>query len=415
MKKLYILVLFFCFTGISQEVKVFKIQGNKKTKSSLIAKLCKIKSGNILDSIQMEEDVRRLKRLPALAHAYYKVKKIALGYEVVYEVEENFTIIPSANVYLTHNDELAYKLGLYEFNALGQNITFGGFYQKNIYDSYGILFRAPFLFGKKLGVAVNYKNQTTQEPVFLDSGKAYYEYSNVSYEALGLYQFDFKNRIELGMAFFNEGYNYLTGETDPEVSQNFDVDKVRYKGIYEYNDINYHFQYVSGFKSLLNLEYINSSKDVLPDFVIGWNDFSYYRRIGAKGNWASRLRLGLATNHKSPFAPFSLDNNLNIRGVGSIVDRGTGTVVINTEYRHTLIDKNWFVLQSNVFVDLGSWRKPKGDFGDFVDAEIYRVYPGVGLRFMHKRIFKAIFRIDYGYGITKNDTHGLVFGIGQYF
>ncbi|CAN0603634.1 unnamed protein product, partial [Ectocarpus sp. 12 AP-2014] len=48
-------------------------------------------------------------------------------------------------------------------------------------------------------------------------------------------------------------------------------------------------------------------------------------------------------------------------------------------------------------------------------SENLRIYPGVGLRFMHKRIFNAIFRIDYGYGITKDGDNGIVFGIGQYF
>jgi FMN-dependent NADH-azoreductase len=29
--------------------------------------------------------------------------------------------------------------------------------------------------------------------------------------------------------------------------------------------------------------------------------------------------------------------------------------------------------------------------------------------------FDAIFRVDYGFGITKNGTQGLVIGVGQYF
>jgi mannose-6-phosphate isomerase-like protein (cupin superfamily) len=153
----------------------------------------------------------------------------------------------------------------------------------------------------------------------------------------------------------------------------------------------------------------------LPGFLIGWNDLLYYKRIGQKGNWANRLRLGLASNDETPFAPFSVDNNLNIRGVGNIIDRGTAAIVLNTEYRHTLIDKSWFVLQGNGFVDAGSWRNPGGDFGDFGDNQNLRVYPGVGLRFIHKKIFNAIFRIDYGYGVTKDASRGFVFGIGQYF
>jgi hypothetical protein len=34
--------------------------------------------------------------------------------------------------------------------------------------------------------------------------------------------------------------------------------------------------------------------------------------------------------------------NINLRGVGNIIDRGTGTVVLNSEYRHTFFEKiNW--------------------------------------------------------------------------
>ena len=34
---------------------------------------------------------------------------------------------------------------------------------------------------------------------------------------------------------------------------------------------------------------------------------------------------------------------------------------------------------------------------------------------IHKKMYNAIFRIDYGLGITKDSSKGIVFGIGQYF
>ncbi|WP_299243262.1 POTRA domain-containing protein [uncultured Aquimarina sp.] len=420
MKRFIVLTaLFFCFINYAQELKIvdLKVQGNKKTKASFIKKIAKVKSGATLDSIAIEEDIKRIKRLPSVAHAYYQVFEAQNQgeYNVFYTIEENFTIIPSANVYTTNDDEFAFRVGLYEFNLFGQNVTFGGFYQDDIYSSFGLNLRAPYLFSSKIGLAFNYQNLTTQEPVFLDNGTADYRYNNTSYELLGLYEFNFQNRVELGVNYFNEDYSYKRGATGPGVPLDFDVNKLLYKLIYEYNNLDYDFQYVSGFKSIANFQYVISTENVLPDFLIGWNDFLYYHRIGDKGNWASRLRLGLATNDDSPFAPFAVDNNLNIRGVGNTIDRGTGVIVLNTEYRHTLYDKDWFVLQSNVFVDGGSWRNPGGDFGDFGDTQNFRIYPGVGLRFMHKRIFNAIFRIDYGYGITEDATNGFVFGIGQYF
>lgn len=413
----FFLLLFVAF-GNAQESIVLgvEMQGAKRTKPSFLKKLVELKSGMTLDSVLMEKDITRLKRLPSISHAYYQVFSTEEGkYNVFYSVEENFTIIPFANIYTSSTDEFAFRVGLQEFNLLGRNIALGGFYQYDVYNSYGLNVRAPYLFTNKIGLTFEYKDLTTQEPVFFDGTTADYKYNNKGFELLGMYEFNFKNRAELGFSLFTEDYQYLLGATSPSVPQDLNVDKHLFKLIYNFDNVKYYYQNLEGFRSILNFQYVGSSDSSLPEFLIGFNDFIYYRRMGERGNWANRLRLGLASNVDSPFAPFTVDNNINIRGVGNIIDRGTGTIVFNTEYRHTLIDKSWFVLQSNVFVDGGSWRNPGGSLNDFAKSENIRIYPGIGLRLIHKRIFNAIFRIDYGYGITKNASHGVVFGIGQYF
>ncbi|MFC4723323.1 POTRA domain-containing protein [Geojedonia litorea] len=394
-----------------------KVQGNKKLKTGFIKKIAKIQSGVPLDSTIIEEDIKRLKRLPAVAHAYFQVfpANETNTYNVFYNIEENFSIIPSVNIYTTNEEEFAYRIGLYEFNLLGQNIIFGGFYQKDTYNSYGVNFRSPNLFSRNFGLALNFQDLTTEEPVFFDNTSANYKYNNLSYEVLGLYQFNFKNTIELGVNFFTEDYEYKSGATSPDVPQDLNVKKILYKAIYEFNNLDYDYQYVSGFMNTFNFQYVTSDDINLPEFLVARNDFSYFARIGETGNWASRLRLGMATNDDTPFAPFAVDNNLNIRGVGNTIDRGTAAIVLNTEYRQNLYEKGWFALQGNAFIDAGSWRNPGGGLGDFAKSQNIRVYPGLGLRFIHKKIFNAIFRIDYGYGVTKDASRGFVFGIGQYF
>jgi outer membrane protein assembly factor BamA len=398
-------------------VSDLKVQGNKKLKTSFVQKISNIKAGVVLDSSVIEEDIRLLKRLPSIAHASYQVfaAEEPNEYNVFYNIVENFTIIPTANVYTTNDDEFAYRLGLYEFNLFGQNITFGGFFQKDIYNSYAVNFRAPYLFSRNLGLTINYQDLTTLEPVFFNDTSADYKYNNESLEVLGLYQLNFTNRFEFGVNYFTEDYAYNSGATDSNIPQALRVHKLLYKVIYEYNNLNYDYQYIDGFRSVFNFQYVTTRDNSLPEFLIGWNDFHYFKRVGVRGNWASRLRLGIATNNETPFSPFSVDNNLNLRGVGNTIDRGTAAIVLNTEYRYTLYEKNWFSLQGNTFVDVGSWRNPGGGLGDFSESQNIRVYPGVGLRFIHKKIFNAIFRIDYGIGITPDATQGLVFGIGQYF
>jgi len=414
----FILFLLASLTISAQDVILdLKFQGNKKTKTAFLKKFVLLKPGSELDSSIIKKDINRLKRLPAVAHAYFQVFETDESgkYNVFYGIEENYTMIPFANVYTSSNDEFAFRIGLQEFNFLGNNITLGGFYQYDVFNSFGVNLRAPYLFSNKLGLALSYQDLTTQEPVFLDNGTADYEYNNESVEVLALYEFNFKHRVELGVNFFTEDYTYLFGATDPDVPQDLKVDKYLYKLIYDFNNIDYYYHYLSGFRSTLNLQLVRSQNQTLPDFTIGFNDFLYFLRVGEKGNWANRLRLGISSNLETPFAPFAVDNNLNIRGVGNIIDRGTAAIVLNTEYRHTFIDKEWFVLQGNVFLDGGSWRNPGGDFGDFANSQNLRVYPGVGIRFIHKRIFNAIFRVDYGHGVTKDATRGIVFGIGQYF
>ena len=413
------LVLLFAFTlGFSQTPTIvdIKFKGTKRIKVSFIKKLINSKTGAVLDSLQLNEDVIRLQRLPSVSHAYFQTYETDNdGYDVIFNIEENFTLIPYANLFSSSNDDFAFRIGLQEFNLLGKNITLGGFYQYDIFHSYGLNLRAPYLFSNKLGLSLSYNDFATREPVFFNNTSADYKYRNNGFEVMGLYELNFKNRVELGFSLFTEDYQYLSGATQADIPQSLNVDKHLFKFIFSHEDIEYHYQYLNGFRSTLNFQYVGSTDENLPEFLIGFNDFVFYKRIGQNGNWANRLRLGLASNMETPFAPFSVDNNLNIRGVGNTIDRGTAAIVFNTEYRHTLLDKDWFVLQSNLFIDGGSWRNPGGDLSDFGDDENLRIYPGVGLRFIHKRIFNAIFRIDYGHGITKNPSRGIVFGIGQYF
>ncbi|WP_240642302.1 POTRA domain-containing protein [Nonlabens xiamenensis] len=404
----------FCY---AQTIIEIEVQENKKTKTSFIKSLLETRTGQPLDSLQLERDVQRLRREPGVSHAYFQVHELEdpAYCKVVFGVQENWTIIPFFNFYTTNEDELAYRLGINEFNALGRGIGIGLFYQNDIFDSYGLDFRAPYLFNKHWGVSLSAHSLTTQEPVFFDNNVAQYRYNNTSFSAGIMYQYNLAHRAEVGFSLFSEDYSYISGAVADQVPQQLKVDKFLVKLIYDYNNIKYYFQYLNGFRSLFNLQYVESQDQSLPSFTIWRNDFFYFQRVGKRGNWANRLRIGFSSNDDSPFAPFAVDNNLNIRGVGNTIDRGTAAIVLNTEYRHTFVDKDWFVFQGNFFVDAGSWRNPGGPLSDFGDQQNLRIYPGIGMRFIHKRIFNTVLRIDYGVGVTPGATRGFVFGIGQYF
>jgi outer membrane protein assembly factor BamA len=417
-----LVILFFTIFSTFSQTKIvdnIELKGIKKLKESFLRSILHTKIGQVLDYSLIEDDIVLLKRMPAVSHAYYKVKAIEKEkYNVVFYIEENHTLLPDVNFWTTTNEQFAYKVGLYDYNFLGRNIVFGGFYQNNGFDSYGFNFKAPNLFSEKWGAALTVQNWKSKEPIFFGNLSANYLYNNISFEALGLHQINLKNEINFGVNVFTEKYEYISGDTDPTVPLNLELDKVLFKFVYNYNNLKYFYQYISGFKSKLYAQFVTSNNEFQKDFFIVWNDFFYYKRIKKKGDWANRLRLGLSSNENSPFAPFSLDNNVNIRGVGILVDRGTGVAVLNSEYQHTIYDKKWLAIETNVFVDIGSWRDPGGELTDFLKREKVRAYSGIGLRFMSKKIYNATFRIDYGFRVLdeRNQSRGgFVFGLGQYF
>ncbi|WP_299799258.1 POTRA domain-containing protein [uncultured Maribacter sp.] len=420
---LLLIALMVSFIGFSQEpiIENIEIEGLKRTKESFIRRLIKVKPGSVYDSLKIATDIERLNRLPGVANANSTIiENSATKYSVTYTIVENFTIIPGLRVSQANNgEESAFRVSAFEFNLFGQGQLLGGFYSKDVFNSYGVFWEAPFLFSNKLGVGVNYQSNITFEPIFAENNGVSedFRYRKQAFQASLLYEHDFHNRAELGFSFGNQEYNLQPDQPNTELPDQIKASTIGIIGEYEFNDLLIEYQYLSGFRNQTNIEYLFNSgaSEFIPNAFIGINNLEYFKRVGKKGNFANRLKLSYTTNRDSPFAPFTLDNQINIRGVGNTVDRGTASIVLNTEYRHTLFEKGWFVVQGNTFLDAGTWRNPGNDISQLFDGSSVRVNPGLGLRFIHKRIFNTVIRIDYGFGIANAKTSGLVFGIGQFF
>lgn len=72
-------------------------------------------------------------------------------------------------------------------------------------------------------------------------------------------------------------------------------------------------------------------------------------------------------------------------------------------------------MQANLFVDVAGIRPSGYALKDLFKNKNAHPYSGIGIRFIHKYIYNAVFRIDYGFSLGKVDQQGIVFGIGQYF
>lgn len=72
-------------------------------------------------------------------------------------------------------------------------------------------------------------------------------------------------------------------------------------------------------------------------------------------------------------------------------------------------------LQGNVFVDMAGIRLVDSKLSQLFKSENNYQYGGIGLRFIHKYIYKAVLRIDYGINLDGFKNSSLVFGIDQFF
>ena len=187
-----------------------------------------------------------------------------------------------------------------------------------------------------------------------------------------------------------ESYEKLPDQSIPDSPgpEAFDQPKWLGKLRFHQDNINYNFHLLDGFDNNTIFETVYNTVDQNWFFII-WNDLRYFQQIGTKSNLALRLRLGISSNQDSPFAPFVLDSNINIRGSGNRIDRGTAQAILNLEYRYDVWESERFpfVVQGVGFMDLGTWRNPGGELDDLIEADNFRPFLGGGFRLIYKNAF----------------------------
>ncbi|MEO9869328.1 POTRA domain-containing protein [Ekhidna sp.] len=415
MKRLLIVTYILSIASISysQEIEAIRFEGLKKTKPSYISQFISIQKGDPLDSTEIIEVKQRLANLEMFSDVQFEVQELNQGVELVYVFQELYTLLPIFS-FGGIEENFWVQVGASEANLGGKGNKLTAYYQYYDRNSFATHLTFDRIRQSQWGANVNLIKWSTLEPLFFSGQTVEYEYDNYTLGANVIRYLNFTDRIEFGGAFFTEDYRKFTEGDFEGAPEKVTKNKLLGKATFIWNRVNYHFFYLDGLHNQLNIQTVQSL-DNDPAFYIAFNDVKYFKRSGKRGNLATRLRLGLSTNEESPFAPFVLDSYLNIRGVGNRVDRGTGAIIWNTEYRRTLRDREKIAVQGVLFSDLGSWRNPGGNFSDFAESQNFVLFAGGGFRLIHKKIYNAILRVDYGFNLQEPSINGFVLGIGQYF
>ena len=405
--------------GQGLTVEEIRFKNIKRTSVSHLERYIQTEIGDKLDSATLLKDVQRLVNLNPVATASFEVRKDGDRVMVVFNIEEIGTFMPIVT-FGGSSENFWILAGAKEINLFGKGRELAGYYQ--FYDRHTFMldYRVPYIGHSKWGWAGSLKKWSTNEPLYWDQTTVMYYYDHYSIGGSAIYEIIQKNYIETGMDFFVEDYTKFPRQDNlPGPS---DALKRKALGKFRINldKVDYHYFYQDGWANSFNVESVFNfdaagKPGQSPWFFLFWHELKYFKRLAPKVIAASRLKFGLSTNDNSPFAPFVLDNHVNIRGAGAKADRGTGTIFLNMEYRHTIFENYLGAIQGVIFSDMGSWRKPGGTFDDFVQKDIYKLYAGTGLRFIYKKIYGATLRLDYSLNLNDTGYHGFVVGAGQYF
>ena len=349
-------------------------------------------------------------------YADYSLDTIQNKIDLTYKIEEVKTLLPIVKFGGIKNN-VWFQLGFVDINWQGKGQFLSAAYQNNDKRHSGnIFYRVPRINGTNWGFSASLNKWSSREPLFFPEGTVNYDYDNNGIGLTAIRHFGIRKNLEIGGTYFVETYNKSSQqflETTPG-PDGFSQPKWLSKVAYTENYVNYHYHYLEGFTWQFLLQDVYNTLDQT------WFHSTqlygrFYKRIGKRGNLASRIRFGLATNMDSPFAPFVADSHVNIRGIGNRIDRGTAQIILNTEYRHTIHETKKVAAQFVAFSDLGTWRNPGGDLKDLFNSNQFRQFMGGGIRLIYQKVFGAVLRIDYGIDVYNKEQRGFVIGLGQYF
>ena len=387
--------------------------GIKKTRPAFLQRFLKSRVGESYDSLLVALDVQQLKDLQIFTQVGVEVAQKKEGIALIFRVKEVFTLFPIVDVGGVEGNRYL-QLGAVDYHWLGARGLVGGSYRYDGRHSQQAFVRYPYLQHSSWGAGLNVLHLATTEPLFFQGERINYLYDNLTVEGLARKEFAFGHFVEMGGAYLRESFRQRDSSllAVPEVAT---LHKMILKGTHTYRRITFDSQYRSGISNEFLLETVLTFR-YQDWFWKALNQFRYYRRIGRKGNFATRLRIGLSPNIDSPFVPFVLDSYLNIRGSGNRVARGTGELVWNGEYRHTLWeDGRYAAIQAVGFVDWGTWRSPQVRGREMFLPENMVLFYGGGLRLYIPKAAHLILRADYGLRWGNPQERGLVLGVGQYF
>lgn len=419
-KHLPFLLGFIVSYSFSQEIKSIHFEDLKRTKSDFLARCIDLNSGDVFDEEEIKKNAQHLRNLNLFLTVEYRIVDIdSVSKAVYYTIEEANYTYPIFS-FGGFDEKLNLTLGAGDNNFSGKAQSIGFLYQ--FYDRHSFKFyhNSMFLGKTKFGHELAIGKQSTLEPLYFGNTTSLFNFDNY-HLSVGTYYWLSRN-LKVGVGgmlmyenYKNRGIDLSMNGMEINFNDQFNFFKFQVRSVIHYNKLNYLYERRFGIQNTLFAETIQTEGYPLASFFKASNDFKYHQLIGKSGNLNFRNRIGLATNNDSPFSPFVIDGFINVRGSGDRVARGTGELIFNIEYVHTILRHKWFYCMLNAFSDIGYLRAPGKGIMEMFEQQNAYYFSGVGVRFHSRKLYNSLIRIDYGFNLQNTTQNGLIFGFGHFF
>jgi hypothetical protein len=266
------------------------------------------------------------------------------------------------------------------------------------------------VLGKPWNAELTLKHWNTIEPLYFTEEGIRYHYRNRLVQVGLEREFKFQTHVGMRLAVFDETYVLYQPTDFPLAPEREYFEKGLVQAYVRDRRVEHRWFYLNGFETIGRVTSVATRELPQEQFLQGDLIVHYYRQKRWRWNTAARLMAGLATNNTSPYAPYVIDSQRNVRGAGDRTARGTAALFATVEWRWTALDQAKWAVQCVGYADAG-WLRTAG-----VDGmnDLPEWYTGAGIRVHAKAFFNAVLRADYGIS-PLNQSHGLTFGLGQFF
>lgn len=158
----------------------------------------------------------------------------------------------------------------------------------------------------------------------------------------------------------------------------------------------------------LTTKYALTKTANIDDFIDIQGQYFFYKSF-EKSTLAQRLLFGGTNTNILQYWHY-LGGLKEIRGYSDNRFAGRYYLLSNTEFRHPIVIRKQWVVQTNNFLDLSSTREQLQGLDSIQGASA-----GFGLRLILAKIYRAVIRLDYAFLLEKKNNESISFGVQQFF